>query len=92
MPLPQRLLLKAEAPVFLTEGELRELTGYIYHCRQIDWLRRNNWKFEVSAQQRPKVARSYFDSRLGSAMSKSTLETGTQAARPNFESISQVSR
>ena len=53
--------------MFLTEEELRELTGYIYHCRQIEWLRRHNWKFEVTAQRRPKVARSYFNiaDRLG---------------------------
>ena len=39
--------------MFLTKEELHELTGYVYHCRQIDWLRRHNWKFEVTAQQRP---------------------------------------
>lgn len=55
--------------MFLTEDELRELTGYVYHSRQIEWLRRHNWKFEVTAQQRPKVARSYFESRLGAPSS-----------------------
>jgi hypothetical protein len=77
--------------MFLTESELRELTGYVYHCRQIEWLRRHNWKFEVTAQQRPKVARSYFDSRMG-ALGKTTAEPGSPAVRPNFQAINQGQR
>jgi hypothetical protein len=77
--------------MFLTESELRELTGYVYHCRQIEWLRRHNWKFEVTAQQRPKVARSYFDSRMG-VPGKTAVELGSPTVRPNFQVINQGQR
>jgi hypothetical protein len=47
--------------MFLTVEELRELTGRLFYSLQIAWLRRNGWKFEVG-QNRPKVARTYFES------------------------------
>lgn len=78
--------------MFLTAEELRELTGYAYHSRQIEWLRSHNWKFEVTAQQRPKVARSYFDSRLGASSGKQAVDQAAQAARPNFQAITQGNR
>lgn len=78
--------------MFLTADELRELTGYVYHSRQIEWLRRHNWKFEVTAQQRPKVARSYFESRLGAPSPRQEVEPVSSSVRPNFQAISQVQR
>lgn len=78
--------------MFLTADELRELTGYTFHCRQIDWLRSHNWKFEVTAQRRPKVARSYFENRLG-APRRSQDEPQLQAsARPDFNALRQRAR
>lgn len=77
--------------MFLTDAELRELTGYAYPCRQIDWLRRYNWKFEVTAQNRPKVARVYFDVRMG-APGKAIQEPSSSIMRPNFEAIQQIGR
>ena len=74
-------------PMFLTETELSELTGYVYRSRQIDWLRRHNWKFEVNAQQKPKVARSYFDARLGVATGRQEIEHTSSDDRPNFKAI-----
>ncbi|WP_426177750.1 DUF4224 domain-containing protein [Massilia sp. TWR1-2-2] len=75
--------------MFLTADELRELTGYTFHCRQIDWLRSHSWKFEVTAQQRPRVARSYFENRLG-APSRAPAESLMPASpRPNFQALSQ---
>lgn len=76
--------------MFLTVEELRELTGYTYNCRQIDWLRLHNWKFEVTAQHRPKVARSYFESRLGGASTKQKEELATLPVRPNFQALHQL--
>jgi hypothetical protein len=78
--------------MFLTAEELRELTGYTYHSRQIDWLRRHNWKFEVTAQHRPKVARSYFDSRLGASSPRQVVEPVPPVVRPNFRAINQAQR
>lgn len=76
--------------MFLTGEELRELTGYTYHCRQIEWLRRHNWKFEVTAQRRPKVARSYFDLRLGGSSPRQAVEPVSPVVRPNFQAINQA--
>ena len=75
--------------MFLTKEELCELTGYVYHCRQIDWLRQHHWKFEVTAQQRPKVARSYFESRLGGAIAKHETPAASLPVRPNFQALNQ---
>lgn len=79
--------------IFLTTIELRELTGYSYRSRQIDWLQRNNWKFEVNAQHCPKVARSYFDVRLGgskpSSTSRQEFDPVALRVQPNFQAITQ---
>lgn len=73
--------------MFLSEQELRELTGYAYASKQIEWLRRNNWKFEVTAHQRHKVARGYFDVRMGAANPKQTQELAPSLNRPNFQAL-----
>ncbi|MFC0349384.1 DUF4224 domain-containing protein [Undibacterium danionis] len=78
--------------MFLTEDEIRELTGYSYCSRQIEWLRNNNWKFEITAQKRPKVARSYFEFRLGAAFSSRVGEPHVEVRRPNFNAISRLVR
>jgi hypothetical protein len=75
--------------MFLTVDELRELTGYVYNSRQIDWLRRHNWKFEVTAQMRPKVARSFFESRLGMSTPRQTVEMVSPVVRPNFQALNR---
>lgn len=75
--------------MFLTAEELRELTGYTYYCRQIDWLRNHNWKFELTAQLRPKVARSYFESRLGGGSAKQDVKAEALPVRPNFQALTQ---
>jgi hypothetical protein len=78
--------------MFLTADELKELTGYTYNCRQIEWLRSRNWKFEVTAQKRPKVARSYFESRLGvgGTSTRGDSELAGIAVKPNFQAINQL--
>lgn len=49
----------------LTPEELRELTDLEQPAAQVRWLRARDWQFEVGASGRPKVARSYFQARLG---------------------------
>ncbi|MBX9900913.1 MAG: DUF4224 domain-containing protein [Burkholderiaceae bacterium] len=75
--------------MFLTVEELVELTGYKYNCRQIDWLRSHGWKFEVTSKQRPKVARSYFESRLGGASARQEEKPVQHLVKPNFQAINQ---
>ncbi|NDI84612.1 DUF4224 domain-containing protein [Undibacterium crateris] len=78
--------------MFLTDNELRELTGYAYRSKQILWLKKNNWKFELTAQLRPRVARSYFEVRLGAASGISVSTHIDPAPRPNFGALSQLIR
>ena len=75
--------------MFLTSEELCELTGYSYRSRQIEWLRNRNWKFEINAQHIPKVARSYFELRLG-GRSEAATAPNTSLAKPNFQALSQL--
>ena len=52
-------------PLLLTPEEVRELTGRTYPKHQIDWLTAMKWKFEVGADGHPKIARAYFNDRMG---------------------------
>ena len=76
--------------MFLTVDEIAELTGYKYNCRQIDWLRLHGWKFEVTSQRRPKVARSYFESRLGGSSPRQEEKLVHLADKPNFQALNQM--
>lgn len=42
--------------MFLTDGELRQLTGKSRYTAQIEWLKENGWRFTVSAIGHPVVA------------------------------------
>lgn len=50
---------------YLTKEEMIELTARQLPSKQIEWLKRNGWKFAVSAAGHPKVARTYHEFRLG---------------------------
>lgn len=78
--------------MFLTVAELHELTGYTYSSRQVIWLQQHKWKFELTGQKRPKVARSYFESRLGASFSKQEIEMYPSQQRPNFLAIINKNR
>lgn len=52
--------------IVLSPEELKELTGYEVPACQIKWLMQRGWVYEVS-RKRPKVARSYFEQRMGVA-------------------------
>lgn len=51
----------------LSQEELRELTGYVRGKDQARWLGNKGWLFELDAHGRPKVARSYFEQKMGGA-------------------------
>uniref|UniRef100_UPI00403FA267 DUF4224 domain-containing protein n=1 Tax=Herbaspirillum sp. DW155 TaxID=3095609 RepID=UPI00403FA267 len=78
--------------IFLTNDELRELTGYAYCSHQILWLRNHNWKFEVSGQRRPKVARAYFELRMLGKDVQSRSLVVEDLKRPNFSAIGKMLR
>lgn len=50
---------------FLQPEELVDLTDRQLPSKQIDWLNKYGWKFAISAAGKPKVARSYYEFRLG---------------------------
>lgn len=49
--------------LILSEGEMREITGYKRPSSQRVWLEHNRIPFYVAASGRPIVLRSYFDAR-----------------------------
>ncbi len=53
--------------MFLTAAEIVELTGRKYAKHQIAVLTERKWKFELDANGRPKVLRSYAEARMGVA-------------------------
>lgn len=53
--------------MFLTVDELKDMTGYQRHADQRRWLTDKGWTFEVSANGKPVVARSYAESRIGAS-------------------------
>lgn len=70
--------------MFLTPDEIRELTGYQRHADQRAWLEKRGWKFEISANGRPVVLRSFAAQRMGEDQKKQ------KNAEPNFSIISKA--
>ena len=69
--------------MFLSDRELKELTGYSAHAWQRRWLDKNNWRYEVSASGRPVVMKSYAASRLSGVPEVS----GNTSIRLNFDAL-----
>lgn len=55
----------AQPTIHLSPAELQDLTDRQLPSKQIAWLKENGWKFAISAAGRPKVARTYYDYKLG---------------------------
>lgn len=72
------------ASTFLTEEELRELTGRALHKRQREWLQAQGWTFTVNANGRPIVSRAHMEAMLGGAKSETAAD---RTYRPNFDAI-----
>ena len=51
--------------MFLTEQNMKELTGRVRPCAQIRWLKDNDWPFEINALGHPVVLRSVAVAKLG---------------------------
>lgn len=54
----------SEVSEFLTEDEMRAMIGATWPRKQIQWLERHQWPFEVNAAGRPIVGRVYARLRL----------------------------
>jgi hypothetical protein len=55
--------------MFLTEEEVRELTGLVRPAAQVRWLKEHSYPFEVNAKGHPKVLKSVVEKRLGGKLS-----------------------
>ena len=53
--------------MFLSQEEVKELTGYKVCKKQVKWLRENGFKHAVDICGRPKVLVSHVESELGSS-------------------------
>ncbi len=65
---------------FLSKEELIELTDRQLPSKQIEWLKKNSWKYAISAACRPKVSRDYFNFKMGTAVA----EPNDCAQEPDF--------
>ena len=70
-----------ESNLFLTCDEVGTLTGFKTNARQVDWLRTKGWRFEISGNRRPIVARKYAEKMLGCGAPEEA------SYRPNFSAL-----
>ena len=59
--------------MYLTDTELEELTGYARRSKQIEWLTRRGYVFEVSGSGKPVVNRTHANQKQG-CLSASTAK------------------
>jgi len=53
-----------EQSEFLDANEIITITGHKWSSKQIEWLKKNRWYFELNAAQKPIVGRIYARQRL----------------------------
>jgi hypothetical protein len=68
-------------PLFLAPEEVETLTGFKAPMRQVDWLRTKGWRFELSGNRKPIIARRYAEKMLGCG------GDDEQRPRPNFGAL-----
>ncbi len=75
--------------LFLTPDELYELTGFkAAHC-QARWLDQNRWRYAPDRHNRPKVARDYFNARIGATAANQVnqVNPALMLEQPNFAAL-----
>lgn len=75
--------------LFLTEAELQELTGFKSARGQVRWLDQHRWRYALTGGRQPRVARDYFQERVGarSALPVSLANVAASAALPDFAAL-----
>lgn len=79
--------------LFLSSAELADLTGFKMRTGQMRWLDQNRWRYAVARYRQPRVARDYFQQRMGalpsgaSATAVATAEASLE--QPNFAALSR---
>jgi hypothetical protein len=67
--------------LFLTDEELRQLTGYQRNADQRNWLATRGWRFEVSAIGKAIVSRQHAEKMLAGAIAPGGEERNWQPNR-----------
>jgi hypothetical protein len=69
--------------LFLSPTEVEALTGFKSHARQCRWLHVEGWRFVISGNGKPVVARKYAEKMLGCAGD----DQFNPAPTPNFGAL-----
>lgn len=77
--------------LFLTSGELEELTGFKAPRYQVRWLDTNRWRYALARHSQPRVARDYFNERVGARAltAVNRVNPALILEQPNFEAINR---
>lgn len=59
--------------LILNHEELKDLTDRSQPAAQIRWLKERGWTFEVGRNCLPKVARTYFEKKMGIELPAETM-------------------
>jgi hypothetical protein len=74
--------------LFLTRDELVELTGFKSALGQTRWLDKNRWRYALTCSKKPRVARAYFQERIGAkSMAPTAIDLLSAAEQPNFAAL-----
>jgi hypothetical protein len=77
--------------MFLSLDEIKELTGFSYRSKQIEWLIKRGWKFEINGRKEPKVAKAFFEMKMGVIKTEELVTEGSQM-KPNFQALNKFLR
>ena len=69
--------------IFLDDDDVAKLTGYSKKSKQVEWMDRRCWTFEISRLGKVKVLRKYAEMKLGMPV----YNNQTQSTGPDFSNI-----
>lgn len=80
--------------LFLSHGELVELTGFKQTKGHVRWLQRNGWRYVLTRSMQPRVARAYFLNRMGLPPARSGVAGQAHQAvaveEPDFSALDRL--
>ncbi len=72
--------------MFLTDDDLRDLTGFSRPSKQIEWLRREGFEHRVGADGHPRVLKAHVMSLMGAVDNAQIM----RKSAPDFSSLKKV--
>jgi hypothetical protein len=70
--------------IFLDDDDVIQLTGYTKKSKQVEWLDKRHWSFEISRLGKVKVLRKYAEMKLGIPIDHNTNSISTE---PDFSRL-----